>query len=390
VNNSSRIDYPTRMGDRRILRVEAGQSTVAADAGLVELGLSTENEWWGPGIRNALILSNNAPGFPRIFVRSARPIATQIGAFEGRWLIGGLSESPFFDDNPDNDLRSVSILGLTWRPRWDPDLTLGVTRAVFATARDWGSVLGDFWQVFADVGAPNAYSYADQTSRPPGGRDQLFSLFFRWVFPGYGFETYAEWARAEQPRSLRDLLIEPNHSQAYTLGLQWVGQPVVLGGRLRVEAEASYLEMSTTGRYRPQGTWYTSRAALQGYTHLGQTLGAAIGPGSSSQSLGVHYIAPRWQAGIFGERIRWQNDVHSQRIDRDSGILVSWCQHDVTMRWGARVSGSNRLGTLGASYATGTRMNPFFVRIPFCPSGNLNDIRVRTLTVQFSPVSLRY
>jgi hypothetical protein len=130
---------------------------------------------------------------------------------------------------------------------------------------------------------------------------------------------------------------------------------------------------------------------IQGYSHEGQVLGAAIGPGSSSQYLGVGYLAPRWQTGIFAERIRWQNDVQKIRIGYDNTMVGrGWCEHDVTVRWGLRAAGSSRFGTLGASYATGTRMNPFFVRVPFCPFGNVNDVRVKTLTISFSPLALRY
>ena len=43
------------------------------------VGISNENQWWGPGISNALILSNNAPGFPHAFVRTAHPWKTPLG-----------------------------------------------------------------------------------------------------------------------------------------------------------------------------------------------------------------------------------------------------------------------------------------------------------------------
>jgi hypothetical protein len=40
-----------------------GQSSIRLTFGPASIGLSNENIWWGPGIRNSLIMSNNAPGF---------------------------------------------------------------------------------------------------------------------------------------------------------------------------------------------------------------------------------------------------------------------------------------------------------------------------------------
>jgi hypothetical protein len=65
------VDMPTRFGDRTIGRVSPGQSSISVEFRNVQLGLSNENEWWGPGIGNALVLSNNAPGFPHYFLRTA-------------------------------------------------------------------------------------------------------------------------------------------------------------------------------------------------------------------------------------------------------------------------------------------------------------------------------
>jgi hypothetical protein len=379
------IDLPFVMGDREVSRLDVGQTSLIVAAGRAELGASNENEWWGPGVRNALLLSNNAPGFPHLFVRTGSPIETPIGAFEGRWLVGGLTESSFFDTDQDNDLRSISLLALTWQPRWERGLTLGAARSVYAPAASWGSVLGDFAQVFADVGTPNARPLSDPTQ--VSGRDQLFSLFFRWVFPTAGFETYGEWGRAEQPLSLRDLLAQPNHSQAYTLGLQWLGPDVAPWGRgrgrVRIQAEASFLQQSTTYRFRPIGTWYTSRAVVQGYTNRGQVLGAAIGPGSSSQFVSVGYEATRWRAGLSVDRIRWDEDAHTLKPDR---IPADQCTHDVSFLPGAFGSIRTQAGIVSVGLRTGWRINTLFSDYFACNPGQGFDVRTNSLSVSFSPL----
>src|SRR5690606_37900296 len=85
------------------------------------------------------------------------------------------------------------------------------------------------------------------------GRDQLMSLFFRWVFPRDGLEVYGEVGRAEMPRSLKDLLVEPGHSMGYTGGLQYI-RPVGAGA-IRLQGEFTYLERSSSYRHRPTGSW---------------------------------------------------------------------------------------------------------------------------------------
>ena len=107
------IDLPLRFGDRGFWKLDPGQSTLAADLGPVVAGLSTESEWWGPGIENAIVMSNNAAGIPRAFVRTARPVRTRVGSFAVRWFLGGLFESQYFDDNPASDRRSITALAAT-------------------------------------------------------------------------------------------------------------------------------------------------------------------------------------------------------------------------------------------------------------------------------------
>jgi hypothetical protein len=373
------IDLPLRLGRRPLQRVDPGQSSLAFVVGSGEFGVATENEWWGPGVRNALILSNNAPGFPHLFLRTGAPIETGVGAFEGRWLVGGLSESSFFDANDENDLRSISLLALTWQPRWVRNVTVGAARAVFARASGWDDAAGSFTQIFSNVGPTDPPQDAD--------RDQLFSLFFRWVFPHDGFETYAEWARAVQPVSLRDFLLSPNHSQAYTVGFQWAGQEVApwgrARGRVRVRGEASFLEQSTTFRFRPLGTWYTSPRVVQGYTNRGQALGAAIGPGSSGQFVGVDYLTTTWQAGVFAERTRWLEDAHSYIEPR-----TRFCNHDVSFLPGVAGAIKTRFGTVSASYSSGWRLNTYFLIKPGnrCFDWDGVDVRNRSLSVSFSPI----
>jgi len=275
------IDLPVRFGPTAFTQWDWAQSTVDIDLGMITAGLSTENEWWGPGMRNAIVMSTNAAGIPRLFARPTRPIATSAGTFDFRLFAGGLRESAYFDTSLANNWRSISALALAWTPRGAPNVTVGFTRAVYAPVSSWSRIPTRLLDaVIRNPGRPNNHLPGDTAVVP--GPDQIFSFFGRWAFPGAGLEVYTEWARNELPTSLRDFLTAPNHTQGYTLGLQWA-QPTGPLATARVQLETTYLGKSATLRDRPVGTWYTSRGVPQGYTNRGQVIGAAIGPGASSQ-----------------------------------------------------------------------------------------------------------
>ncbi len=292
------IDLPFRYGELSHRRLEAGQSSLTVDLGPMAVGAATENEWWGPGIRNALLLSDNAAGFPHLFARAATPVKTRAGVFDFDVIFGHLHESEYFDHDPANDLSTLSAGAFTWRPGGGPGLQLG-----FAHLRIDGA----------------------------SGHDQMNSLFGRWVFVGSGLEAYAEWAHFQDPPSLRAFLEVPNHEQGYTVGLQWA-HPLAPGRTFRLQTEASYLEPDASFRIRPVTTSYTSSTVPQGFTNRGKVLGANIGPGSSSQWLAADVFATQSRVGIYLGRIRYDNgtafgplvpDLRGQDVSLLAGLRAS-------------------------------------------------------------------
>lgn len=292
------IDLPLRFGDLAHQRMDAGQSSLTVRLGATEVGVATENLWWGPGIRNAIVLSNNAAGFRHLLVRSSEPIPTRLGALDFDLVLGSLQESGYFDADDSNDGRMVSGGALAWAPAGATGLRLGLARL-----RIDGS----------------------------SGHDQMSSIFGRWLFPSAGFETYAEWARFEDPRSLRDFLEFPTHSQGYTFGLQWA-HPLASERTFRLQTEISYLEPSASLRVRPVLTSYTSSRVPQGFTQRGEVLGASIGPGSSSQWIAGDVFSPAWRLGVFGGRVRYDNGVLYEPL------VPGFKQPDVSLLVGVRAS----------------------------------------------------
>jgi hypothetical protein len=316
-------DLPLRFGSEPITRVSPGQSMIGVSTGPVQFGASTEDQWWGPGVRNALVLSDNAGWIPHLYLRTSRPLRSALGDVEARWIAGALTESLYFDDETSNDVRSLSGVVATLRPRGVRDLTIGVARTVYAQVAGAGSAIGhgaDALFRWNRIGEP-----ADSGER---GVDQMMSVFGRWMFPAAGAEIYGEWARMQTPRSLRELLVAPQRSQGWTAGLLW--SRAQSDGIITAHAEVTTLEQTPSDRDVFQ-SFYTSRAVPQGYTQRGQVLGAAIGPGASSQWLAIDYHASRWRAGVITTRVRWENDVYYRQ---PTG--VAYFSHDVSTHVGLR------------------------------------------------------
>jgi len=70
------IDMPERFGTGSYQKMTWGQSSIRFTFGAVSFGISNENLWWGPGIRNTLIMTNNAPGFKHLTFNTVRRVAT--------------------------------------------------------------------------------------------------------------------------------------------------------------------------------------------------------------------------------------------------------------------------------------------------------------------------
>lgn len=363
-------DIPLRFGTLAYTQFDLGQSTLMLRAGPVAFGASTEEQWWGPGIRNALVLSNNAGGVPHAFLRTARPLRTRIGQIEARWLVGALTESLYFDTIASNDLRSFSAAAATLSPAFEPNLTLGVARSVYAPAPDRASVLARGAEVFTRWSAP------DSTDREP--REHLTALFGRWVFPEAGLEVHGEWARTRMPISLRDLLVAPNHTQGYTVGGQWVQRGSAEGGGVRLQAEATMLEKTPTYRQRYTPGFYVSRFVPQGYTHRGQVVGAAIGPGGSSQWVALDFLWPARSLGAFATRIRWDEDAFFSRPNGDR-----YYAHDVSGILGVRASGDVGAFTISGSLALEHRYNFLFQNTAY-DFGSDEAVDVRNLQLRLT------
>ncbi len=383
-SNRSSLDLPSRFGDESFERISFGQSSIEATFPAVAIGVSSTNEWWGPGIENTLIESNTAGGIPRAYIRTAEPIRTRIGSFEGRLFAGTLTESPYFDTTSANDYRRINGLLVTYKPTFDPGLTLGFSRVVYANEGSALTTLShplDALLHWETVKAPTDTA----NGRNNQSADQLMSLFFRWVFAPAGVEIYAEYGREEFPRSLREFLVAPQSTQAYVVGFQDAYR-INSTAIFRTQVEFTDLEQPLIYADRPTLDWYAGQATPQGYTQRGQLIGAATGPGSSAQFLAFDYIVPRWQFGVFAGRTRWDEDALIRQF------FPNTARHDVSIYSGVRGGWRQPTFDVWGELAVSRRLNYLFQDDAFHAGTPRQAIDVQnvTLTLRFDPRGLPF
>ena len=365
-------DLPLRFGSRPLRQIDPGQSTVEAAWTRVSAGLSTANMWWGPGIQNALVMSNNAAGIPRLYARTSRPVSSRLGDFEAYWMLGGLLESPYFDHDTRNDLRAISGAVATLRVAFDTGLTIGGARSVYSSVRRFGGI------------PEHAADVLIEWSRPPsdidtGNTDQIISLFARWRVPQSRFAVHGEWSKLSLPESLRDLLVEPQERQGFTIGLEWA-HPVADRGLLRLQAEATMLEQTPRLQGGEVLDFYTSRQVPQGYTQRGQVIGASIGPGASSQFIGVGFFRGPLQLEINGTRIRREEGSYYQSPARFARF-----GHDVSLGGEVAARWDSRPAAIEASWSHVRRYAYLFqIADPYAWETAL-DVPNATLSLRITP-----
>jgi hypothetical protein len=248
------------------------------------------------------VLSGSAPGFAHGFIETGRPIGALIADIEFQLFWGRLTESDYFDDDPDNDHRVLAGLLLAIQPHVLPGLTVGGARTQSFT---WWPGLA-----LSDVVLRPYRGVRDNPGGQQSGDNQLISMFFRWNAAPYGLEVYGEWAREDHWGEWVELLRNLDASQAWTLGMQKV---IPRGANaVRVAAEITHLSDALPVLFAARDliAFYANASVPQGHTHRGQMLGAPIGTGAEAQWLGIDYFWDRGRTALSIERARYEDDAY--------------------------------------------------------------------------------
>jgi Capsule assembly protein Wzi len=330
------IDLPEKFGNGAYARVFPGQSSIRVNYKKLSFGISTENLWWGPGIRNALTMSNNAPGFLHLSLNSRGPMRTFAGHFEWQVIAGKLKNSgilPFDTSHRfegvslykprNNSDRYINAMVISWQPKWVKNLFVGFSRSFYVYANELPKTFDGYLPIFSSFFKSNVVDDVNI------GRDQLLSLFFRWVLPKEQAEFYWEYGRNDHSQNLSDFIVEPEHSRAYTIGFRKLFQNKK-NTDVEIWSEITQLQLSSTNRLRAVQPWYVHYQTRHGYTNQGQVLGAGIGPGSNSQSIGANWHNGVKKIGVFFERLVHNNDFYYQAFTPTQNYSSHWVDLSLT------------------------------------------------------------
>jgi len=295
------IDAPQRFGDDPFGGFSWGDSEIRLSWKTLTAGFGTQAIWLGPAKINPILMSNNAPPFPKadIGLRKTEVILPwlgwDLGLFETRAFWGYLSESDWFDNDSSNDHNLLTGVTFSYAPPFAKNLTFGLHRTMLSKwdAMDYVGIFTLLWP-FIDESAGS-----DE-------RDQRFSLTISYLIPQYGFLVYLEWSKNDFSSPVDLLIRYPFHAQAYNWGLS--KNISLLGIPSTLNIEFSQLESSRDYEFLWNTTFYAHHQVKQGYTNGGQWLGAGMGTGGNAQSLAVN-IKPSW--GLV------KVDFSRQNIDND-------------------------------------------------------------------------
>ncbi len=312
---ANQIDMPEQFGNSAYRRILPGQSSIRFNYEQFSAGISTENLWWGPGQRNSLLMSNTAPGFLHFTINTSRPVETILGTFEGQLVAGRLRNSGFhpainrqFDEfyiEKPNVARNFSGFVVSYQPVGLKGFTIGASRSI---VRDDGRV---DMPLFASAYQEDRINYK--------------SVFSRWVMPKARFEVYAEYGRNNPGYDARDRFVQMDFSSGYIFGFKKL-IPLRENQEefIDVGLELGQVDQTRSSSIREAPGWYSHPIVRGGYTHLGQALGAGIGPGGRSQTLQVSWFRGLKNIGIQIERQERQVDFFYDAVILEGDFRRNW------------------------------------------------------------------
>ena len=324
------IDMPERFGNINHNKTTFGQSSIRLNWKNISLGISNENLWWGPSIRNSIMMSNHAEGFKHITFNTIAPIKTIVGNFEWQVITGRLESSGFTPPRTDlehagtklyipkinqlaktDDWRYLQGYIISFSPRWIEDFSIGFIRwvqmysALVQGKYFWLEGNPTYFPAFKSLFRKNDKyeNYEAQTNQAAG-------VFLKWLWKDSKAEIYAEFHHNDSKQNLRDLLLDSDHSRAATIGLQKIF--TFNNDDFLFNWEWTQMEQTASRLIRNAGSWYEHGWVYDGYTNKGEVLGSSIGPGSNSHYFSLNRIRNKELIGIGLEIIDNDNDFYHE------------------------------------------------------------------------------
>ncbi len=323
------IEQPERFGTEQYSTFFFGQSFLKYNFKNTTISLSTANKWWGPTKRNALILSNNAGGFPHISLTNKKPVQTNIGVFNYEFVWGLLKNGRWQPPQPTKTYRGNKLyvpkpdtsrmfqgLNINYTPKWFKNLTVGVSQS-FVQYTNQIAGLMQFIPVKNIV-----HRLPDDLPNKP---IVLTAFNFNYQLPAANATIYGEFGWNLNRTSFRNWLIQPDKGMASVLGFSKTF-PTTKNHYWEFLAELTNLQLQTRAEQftiSAPPSWYLGADVVQGYTHNGQILGAGIGPGATSQSIELNWRKAKNRIGLSAERRLHNNDFYVYSFT-NSGDFRRW------------------------------------------------------------------
>lgn len=317
------IDLPERVGNGQSTRWSPGESFLELRLWALSARVSSQTQRLGPGIRNSLLLTDQAEGFPHLAFESHCPIKTPIGGIRFKWMGGYLStlveSDPLLDRLESvpgyivkrGEDRYFTTLTAQVQPVFLPGLWVGATRS-FLMYRSALEGWQDYLPMFQAFTKDNFQT--DDNVRGNDAADQKLVGHFQWRFPESGLELYGEWGREDHALDMRDIIGQPDHTRAYVVGLRKI-HSLSAQREVVTVVEQAVLHNTNSYRVRATGSWYGHNLIREGHTHKSQLLGSALGPGGSGQYLSIHASGPTRGIGFELERAVRDRDLQVEFRD---------------------------------------------------------------------------
>ncbi len=330
-------DIPEQFGVGGYRNFFPGQSSIRYNFRSFSVGISTENMWWGPGSRNALVMSTNAPGFLHFTFNTTKPVKTGIGTFEGQIIGGKLDETgilpprifssyngAFLYEPKHSEWRYITGMVASWQPKWTPNLYLGIAKASYL----YHSTISNPLDILPLQGF---FGRVRTEAERSGRKSSMGSLFARYVMPSENAEIYFELGRKDLSLMPWNIVQTDNYRRAYVAGLRKLW-PVKKGAYIQMSAEFTQMQAPTAELIRQPDSWYTDRFVRQGYTNEGRVIGAGIGPGSNSQTLEISWVKGVKKIGIQFERVRYNSDFYYYAFEYVRDFRRHWIDISTTLK----------------------------------------------------------
>ena len=360
----NRIDMPERFGNTNHNKTTFGQSSIRLNWKSLSFGVSNENLWWGPSIRNSIMMSNNAQGFKHITFNTIKPVKTFIGNFEWQVITGRLENSGFTPPRTDfehagtklyvpkinqmgetDDWRYLQGFVISYSPKWIDGLSFGFIRWVQMYS---ALVEGKYtWMIGNPTYFPafqNLFRKDDRYENYEAQTNQAAGLFFKWSWKDSKAEFYAEFHHNDSKQNIRDLLLDSDHSRAVTIGLQKVFK--IKNDDYLFNWEWTQMEQSASRLIRNAGSWYEHSWVYDGYTNKGEVLGSSIGPGSNSHYFSLNRIRNQELIGIALEIVDNDNDFYHDAFASSRDYRRYWKDINLHLKYNKSFKHFNLSSTL--------------------------------------------